>query len=172
MLAAPGCDVPALMLTRMDETPKGQIRARASTGGAEGGRGARPSVLASLPRARPQRDSARRTAARPGRRGGEGPSVLAGLPRSRPQHASARRAAARAARTRDATRRKAKAHEADEAVPRQGFEVPPDQLRGSVQPPGGADLVASLGELAGELAKTGISASARLLKDFASRLPG
>ncbi|HTZ65373.1 MAG TPA: hypothetical protein VMB51_14815 [Solirubrobacteraceae bacterium] len=41
-----------------------------------------------------------------------------------------------------------------------------------IQPPGGAELAVSLGELAGELAKVGIATGARLLKDIVSRLPG
>ena len=42
---------------------------------------------------------------------------------------------------------------------------------GSVQPPGGAELVASAAEIVGELAKAGLSAGERLLKDACSRLP-
>ncbi|HYM46420.1 MAG TPA: hypothetical protein VES65_09730 [Solirubrobacteraceae bacterium] len=150
----------------MDETPKGDPRAPAPAGEAGGDLGARPNVMTGLPRARPQRASARRAAARPGRRIGEGPSVLAGLPRARPQRASARRAAARAARARDTPA------PVEEPVPRQGFETEPDQLSGPVQPPGGAELAASAGELAAELAKAGIATSARLVKDLLSRLPG
>lgn len=41
-----------------------------------------------------------------------------------------------------------------------------------MRPPGGAELVASAAELAGELAKTGVTAGTRLLKDFLSHLPG
>jgi hypothetical protein len=99
------------------------------------------------------------------------PSALAGLPRARPQRASARRDAARAARARR-PRRDADARAVDESVPRQGYEVPADELRGSLEPPGGADLLASVGELASDLAKAGIGAGTRLVKDLLSRLPG
>jgi hypothetical protein len=104
--------------------------------------------------------------------------VLASLPRTRPQRTSARRAASRAARPQAAPprqtgkRRPASGRETGaEPAPRQGFEAEPDSL-GSVQPPGGAELVASAAELAGELAKTGVAAGARVLRDFLSRLPG
>jgi len=60
----------------------------------------------------------------------------------------------------------------DEPVPRQGFEAEPDSLGGPVQPPGGTELIASAAELAGELAKAGVTAGARLVKDLLSRLPG
>ncbi len=132
---------------------------------------------------------------------GEGPGVLAGLPRTRPQRASARRVAARAAKpsstptaARTTATRKARTTAArqattparqarkpqpingrgsgKESVPKQGFEAEPDSLRGSVAPPGGAELVASAAELAGELAKAGVNTGVRVLKDFLSRLPG
>ena len=57
-------------------------------------------------------------------------------------------------------------------MPRQGFEAEPDSLCGAVQPPGGAELIASAAELAGELAKSGVTTGARLVKDLLSRLPG
>jgi hypothetical protein len=96
-----------------------------------------------------------------------GRNVLAGLPRARPQRATPRRVAARRVRARG-PRTAARTKQ----VPRQGFEAEPDELTGSVQPPGGADLIASAGELAGDLAKAGITTGTRLLRDFLSRLPG
>ena len=174
------------MLTRMRKTPK-----------SVGADSARSGVLAELPRARPQRATARRaTARKAGARpaaskrraakadrssagadagsaaadvrsaGAAGPTILAGLPRVRPQHASPRRAAARAARSRGS------AHLGEQPVPRQGFESDPGRMNGPIQPPGGAELAVSLGELAGELAKVGVATGARLLKDILSRLPG
>ncbi len=128
------------MLTRMNESPKGQRRPPASA-------------------QRPDSDLGARS------------SVLAGLPRARPQRASARRDAARAARAR-APKLDAEARAIEESVPRQGYEVPADQLRGSVEPPGGGELLASVGELASELARSGISAGVRVLKDLFARLPG
>jgi hypothetical protein len=131
----------------------------------------------------------------------EGSGVLAGLPRTRPQRASARRVAARAAGQRQASTRKAPVRAAsppakratrsdqapshrtkqrkpapnrrrtDERAPRQGFEAEVDS-QGLVQPPGGTELLASAAELAGELARSGVTTGARLLKDFLSRLPG
>ena len=55
--------------------------------------------------------------------------------------------------------------------PRQGFECDGDTASGAVQPPGGAELVASAAEIVGELAKAGLSTGERLLKDVLSRLP-
>lgn len=46
-----------------------------------------------------------------------------------------------------------------------------DRAKGSVQPPGGAELVASAAEIIGDLAKTGLSTGERLLKDALTRLP-
>ncbi len=59
----------------------------------------------------------------------------------------------------------------EEPAPRQGFEGDGETTGGSVQPPGGAELVASAAEIVGELAKAGISRSERLFKDVLSRLP-
>jgi hypothetical protein len=59
-----------------------------------------------------------------------------------------------------------------EPAPRQGFESESERADGSVQPPGGAELVASAAEIVGEFAKAGLSAGERLLKDVFSRLPG
>lgn len=59
----------------------------------------------------------------------------------------------------------------DEPAPRQGFEGEGETSGGSVQPPGGAELVASAAEIVGDLAKAGISRSERLFRDVLSRLP-
>jgi hypothetical protein len=56
-------------------------------------------------------------------------------------------------------------------VPLQGYEPDDDSPHGPIQPPGGAELVASIAELAGELAKAGVHSGARLLRDAFSRLP-
>jgi hypothetical protein len=55
-------------------------------------------------------------------------------------------------------------------VPRQGFESEADLASGPVRPPGGAELVSSAVEIVGELAKAGLSAGERLLRDVISRL--
>jgi hypothetical protein len=59
----------------------------------------------------------------------------------------------------------------EEPVPRQGFESESESTHGLIQPPGGAELVASAFELVGELAKSGFSTGERMLKDALSRLP-
>ena len=45
-------------------------------------------------------------------------------------------------------------------------------MSGSVRPPGGAEFLASAAEIVSEVAKAGLSAGERLLKDAFSRLPG
>ena len=140
------------MLTRMSDSPNGDPPAPASADGSSGASGDH---------------------------GAEGPGVLASLPRTRPQRASARRTALRAAKSSKAPPRQAKKRQpansrgaSDEPVPRQGFEAEPDSLGRPVQPPGGTELVVSAAELAGELAKAGVTTGARLVKDLLSRLPG
>lgn len=54
----------------------------------------------------------------------------------------------------------------------QGYEPESDSLSRPIQPPGSAELIASVAELAGELTKAGVNTGARVLKDFLSRLPG
>jgi hypothetical protein len=56
-------------------------------------------------------------------------------------------------------------------APRQGFESESEHPSRTVNPPGGAELVASLAEVLGEFAKAGLSTGERLLKDAFSRLP-
>jgi sRNA-binding protein len=122
------------------------------------------------------------------------PGVMGSLPKTRPQHASARRKAARsnaaaepkpkataepkpkatasggrAKGAKPATARKAKAE--PPRAPRQGFEAESEVEPGkTVQPPGGAELAASVVELMGELAQSGLTSGGRLLKDVLSRL--
>jgi hypothetical protein len=102
----------------------------------------------------------------------DGPGILAGLPRSRPQRASARRAAARTAKPSKAPLAHASRSEpAGESVPVQGYESEGDSLHRPIQPPGGAELVASIAELAGVWAKAGLNTGGRVLRDVLSRLP-
>jgi hypothetical protein len=156
------------------------------------------SVLANLPRTRPQRSSARRAAARASRptsapakagaaEGASAPGAAAepeaSAPASSNGHAPTRTrdatpsARKRAPRTRSSTRkpgaRATGAHTAPAAAPapRQGFECEGERASRTVHPPGGAELVASVGEIVGELAKAGLSAGERLIKDAFSRLP-
>jgi hypothetical protein len=58
-----------------------------------------------------------------------------------------------------------------DSAPRQGFESDGETTGGALQPPGGAEFVASAAEIVGELATAGLSRSERLLKDVISRLP-
>jgi hypothetical protein len=58
-----------------------------------------------------------------------------------------------------------------EPVPRQGFECEGERASGPVQPPGGAELLASATEIVSEVAKAGLSTGERLLRDVLSRLP-
>ena len=138
------------------------------------------SVLANLPRTRPQRATARRTAAR---RSGEAESAQrtkmaapAGAVVSPKQPVKAAKATKPPARPK-APRQPAAAGSSTSArtaepVPRQGFECEGDQASGPLSPPGGFELVASAAELVGELAKSGIIGGERLLRDVLARLPG
>jgi hypothetical protein len=87
---------------------------------------------------------------------------------STPRPSSAVRAKRARAAKRTATPRPAAPLQ--EPAPRQGFECE-GETDGAVQPPGGAELVASAAEIVGELAKAGLSTGERLLKDVFSRLP-
>jgi len=106
------------------------------------------------------------------------PGVMGSLPKTRPQRPSARRNATRSkaaatARGKAATtaRSKTAAKVEPARAPRQGFEAESDvELGKTVQPPGGAELAASVLELAGELAQSGLTSGGRLLKDALSRL--
>jgi len=142
-------------------------------------------VLVNLPHTRPQRTSARRAAAREAAAGQSAARPAPGRPAARsrigggtaqggPRKAAAARAAtarAAAGKPKSAPKRTSSSHRRRDAAPRQGFESDSENMNGSVQPPGGAELVASAAEIVGELAKVGLSAGERLLKDAFSRLP-
>lgn len=137
-------------------------------------------VLANLPRTRPQRSSPRRSAARatttmPATANTKTPKNAKAVKEAKVEGKErARKASASIAKKKPQTRRRAKdtaKPPATDTVPRQGFESESDSASGPVHPPGGAELIASAAELAGELAKTGVTTGARLLKDFLSRLP-
>ena len=140
-----------------------------------GGRAKTPNsetgVLANLPRTRPQRSSPRRAAAR------ATASSPANVKPAKAKTANAKPANAKPANAKPAKTKTTKVKPAtgrtgrEETVPRQGFEVDGDIARGSVQPPGAAELVSSAAELAGELAKAGVTGGARLFKDLFTRLP-
>jgi hypothetical protein len=112
------------------------------------------------------------------------PGVMSSLPKTRPQRPSARRASARqtttarSAATDDGTaqtrstraktaRKKRPAPRAEPPrAPRQGFEAESEIETGSpVAPPGGVELAASVVELLGELAQSGLRALLRRPSD-------
>jgi len=140
-------------------------------------------VLSNLPRTRPQRSSPRRAAARkataaasvasaaPTRSNGGAPAGSQNAATRAARKASAARGANTSKRLRGAPKRTAGTRAEGERVPRQGFECEGERANGSVQPPGGAELVAGAAEIIGELAKAGFSTGERLLKDVLSRLP-
>jgi hypothetical protein len=139
-------------------------------------------VLSGLPRTRPQRSSPRRAAARKAMAAagaatgaGDNSNGRAAAPSESPAPRARHRAAAQRGsggrqRARSAGGRAGKS-ESGEQVPRQGFECESDRASGPVQPPGGAELVASAAEIVGELAKAGLATGERLLKDVLSHLP-
>jgi hypothetical protein len=173
---------------------------RVSVPSESNGRGSAPldgeGVLSNLPRKRPQRSSARRTAARGApapttgattepvsRNGGasakgkaraktasKAPAKAKRTPAGSSARTKAKPAASSSQRTHSTAKRPPSTASAEE-IPRQGFETESDRARGPVQPPGGAELVAGAVEIVGELAKAGFSTGERLLKDVLSRLP-
>jgi hypothetical protein len=133
------------MLTRMSDSPKHD--SRTNTFVQDGG------VLAKLPRARPQRSTRRRAAARG--RSLATPRASSGGGSRTTRHAAARKGSV----LRPAP------------VPRQGFESGGgERLSGSIQPPGAVELAESAAEIVGELARAGLSAGEGLLKRALSRL--
>lgn len=114
-----------------------------------------PGVMSSLPKTRPQRPSARRDAAR---------SKAAAKPKPKPTPKPKPKPTPKPGRA-------ARAETEPPRAPRQGFEAESDVETGkTVQPPGGVELAASVVELLGDLAQSGLNSGARLLKD-ALRLP-
>jgi hypothetical protein len=98
------------------------------------------------------------------------PGVMGSLPKTRPQRPSARRKTAQR-KPAERTRTPAKTKAEPPRAPRQGFEAESDVEPGkTVQPPGSAELAASVVELIGELAQSGLSSGGKLLKDALSRL--
>ncbi|HEY2141930.1 MAG TPA: hypothetical protein VGG98_07720 [Solirubrobacteraceae bacterium] len=145
------------------------------------------SVLGNLPRTRPQRASARRAAARRGTKAAAAKTTVATVTPAKPMTKRPERPAKKAARapaSKNVSHAAASAKRAPrsakrapstgrvaEAVPRQGFETEGEIGSGSVQPPGGTELVAAAAEIVGELTKAGLSAGERLMRDVLSRLP-
>jgi hypothetical protein len=144
-----------------------------SDGAASNGQG----VLSNLPRTRPQRSSVRRAAARKATAAAAAAPETASSPPKRAAttrgsaRAHASGASASAQRVRKAGTRATRASASAEPAPRQGFECESERSSGTVHPPGGAELVASVAEILGELTKAGLSTGERLLRDVLARLP-
>jgi len=114
-----------------------------------------PGIMSSLPKTRPQRPSARRAKAR--RNPKKRPAVKPEPPRAPRQDSNA-------------TRRTVQANTG--RAPRQGFEAESEIEIGSpVAPPNGVELAASVVELLGELAQSGLRSGERLLRDALLRRP-
>ncbi len=119
--------------------------------------GGEPGVFSSLPSTRPQRPSARRAAAKR--------AAAEGVKQAKPAGAK------RSART--PPKPPLPPPPVEPPVPRQGFESEVDIEPGApVQPPSRPELAASVAELLGELAQSGLTTGGRLLKDALGRLPG
>jgi hypothetical protein len=137
-------------------------------------------VLANLPRTRPQRSSPRRVAARARSAAATTRSDVSETAKtletssSNGSKAGPNKAGpSKPAKVRTAKRKPTAGASAPEPAPapRQGFECESEHTSRTVQPPGGAELVASVAEIVGELAKSGLATGERLLKDALSRLP-
>jgi hypothetical protein len=133
-------------------------RAKATTtrasGGQNGSRSDKPGGASGKPAGKTGKASATRS-------GGRATGAAAGAARSGAARGGARRA--------PSPRRRSPPPQ--DSAPRQGFESDGETTGGALQPPGGAEFVASAAEIVGELAKAGLSRSERLLKDVISRLP-
>jgi hypothetical protein len=152
-------------------------------------------ILASLPRARPQRVSARRAAARTSTttkkgtaaaktvtttKGARTPTAKKRIAKKGPAMAEAvavkkptTRKPVTAGKAASTKRRKAQpiAKPAEPPAPKQGYEPEEElELGKSVSPPSGGELVESVADILGELANSGLTAGGRLLKDAFSLL--
>lgn len=153
-------------------------------------------ILASLPRARPQRASARRAAARTSTATKKGTAATKTLTTTKAKSArtagtkqvakespavaepmAARKPTARkplATKKASSTKSRARkpiAKSVDPPVPKQGYEPEEElELGKSVNPPSGTELVESVADIIGELANSGLTAGGRLLKDAFSLL--
>jgi len=163
--------------TRPQRATRGRLAARAAVG-SDTDAAAAPRTARAVPTSgngspRPSDSSRPRTSART-RTGTRAPSsgrtaASTGAPA---KAAGARTKAAGAQRKQQ--RRPASARRASpqlQPAPRQGFASESERPVGPVQPPGGAELLASAAEIVGEVTKAGIAAGERLFRDMLSRLP-
>jgi hypothetical protein len=127
-------------------------------------RPARPARTAATP-AKPRKSS---NGSRP-----QSASTTAGkaAPKSSARTSKGARASTTARRQSGAGAHERKRFIDQEPVPRQGFECEGERASGPVQPPGGAELLASATEIVSEVAKAGLTTGERLLRDVLSRLP-
>jgi hypothetical protein len=138
------------------------------------------SVLAKLPRARPQRSSPRRsagqTATRKTRKATSPTNPRSGSARTataKARSAKTARSSASAGPGRSAKARSTRGRNAttSEKVPKQGYAADGERATGPVQPPGGVELLATAGEIVNELARAGVSTGERVIRDLLDRLP-
>jgi len=161
----------------------GPAKSNGRAGASDDGAG----VLANLPRARPQRATARRAAARtegataPSHNGASADAPARRRPAAKAAVKPAESGAAAGTKTKTTAKAKAKPKSKPKAaprrpaapreeVPRQGFECIEERATGAVPPPGGPEFVGTAAEIVGELAKAGIAGGERLLRDVLSRL--
>jgi hypothetical protein len=116
-----------------------------------------PSVLSSLPGTRPQRRSPKRAAT---------PTAASTAPTSPPR--SPRPSKPPAAKPPRAKPPRAKSTPPP-ATAAQGYES--DPIEGSVNPPSGRELLASVGQAAAELAEIGLNLAKRLARAALDRVP-
>jgi hypothetical protein len=131
-------------------------------------------ILAALPRARPQRASARRAAARGATAAsGDKTSTTTRTTKSPRTTGEKKPAAAkkRVAVKKPSNAKKRVAKLPEPPVPKQGYE-PEDELElgKTVRPPSSVELVESVADIVGELANSSLAAGGRLLKDAFSLL--
>jgi cell pole-organizing protein PopZ len=155
-------------------SPSESSNGRAADSLPEGG------VLAALPRARPQRASARRAAARPDAptRTDAATKTKGGRATTTKKVATVRKIAASksAVSSKKAAAPKRSAAQKstvppEPPAPKQGYEAEEElELGKTVNPPSGVELVESVTDIVGELANSGLTAGGRLLKDAFSLL--
>lgn len=145
-------------------------------------------VLAALPRTRPQRASARRTAARARaqsqttaqERSGATAAAVSDPPekeakasKRKPKKAATAKPAQAGRRAKRAPRASSRAPVAptQERAPKQGYEPEEEvELGATVHPPSGVEMIESIADIFSELASAGANAGGRLLKDALSVL--
>jgi hypothetical protein len=132
-------------------------------------------ILAALPRARPQRASARRAAARTSTAAKRGTAAAKAGAETKTESARAAATKRPVAPKKPVLKKKLAAKPiakpAEQPAPKQGYEPEEElELGKTVNPPSGVELVESVADIIGELANSGLTAGGRLLKDAFSLL--